>query len=286
MPRKGEQHAASSSTFCEWRFAALGAIVAARPLRAQTKPLTKVRYNEVVRSLLYAPYYVASTNGYFKDAGLDIEIATGNGGDKTMAALTVRRRRHRARPGPRPRSMCQQRFNDQGAHLLRPDRDRRLHAGRPHQAGQVRMEHVEGQGRARLPAGLTPLLFLEEAMRMNGVNPDTRRQARPTISPCPRGSALGLPARGEYAIFIEPDAVATRARRQRLIFSPPSAPRSALPTTRPSWRRTNIIADNASTVQSFTDAIYRAQKWTASASAGRYRQSGRADSFPASIRRR
>jgi ABC-type nitrate/sulfonate/bicarbonate transport system substrate-binding protein len=68
-------------------FSALAAVASPVVTLAQTKPLSKVRYNEVVRSLLYAPYYVASTNGYFKDAGLDIELATGNGGDKTMAAL-------------------------------------------------------------------------------------------------------------------------------------------------------------------------------------------------------
>ena len=45
-------------------FSAIGAIAGPAVLRAQTKPLTKVRYNEVVRSLLYAPYYVAATNGY------------------------------------------------------------------------------------------------------------------------------------------------------------------------------------------------------------------------------
>ena len=69
--------------------AALSAISAYAPsaARAQNKTLAKVRYNEVVRSVLYAPAYVAMTNGYFKDAGLDVEMATANGGDKSMAAL-------------------------------------------------------------------------------------------------------------------------------------------------------------------------------------------------------
>ena len=56
-------------------------------MRAQGKPPVKVRYNEVVRSILYAPAYVALTKGYFKDAGLDITLATAQGGDKSMAAL-------------------------------------------------------------------------------------------------------------------------------------------------------------------------------------------------------
>jgi NitT/TauT family transport system substrate-binding protein len=41
----------------------------------------------VVRSILFAPAYVAVAKGYFEDAGLDVSIATGQGGDKSMAAL-------------------------------------------------------------------------------------------------------------------------------------------------------------------------------------------------------
>lgn len=49
-----------------------------------TKALTKVRLNEVVRSVFYAPMYAAIANGYFKEEGLDIELSTGQGADKTM----------------------------------------------------------------------------------------------------------------------------------------------------------------------------------------------------------
>src|SRR4029077_11677948 len=47
----------------------------------------KIRYNEVVRSILYAPAYVAIAKGYFIEAGLDVTMATAQGGDKSMAAL-------------------------------------------------------------------------------------------------------------------------------------------------------------------------------------------------------
>lgn len=46
--------------------------------------LTKVRLNEVVRSIFYAPMYVAINEGFFKDEGLEIELSTGQGADKTM----------------------------------------------------------------------------------------------------------------------------------------------------------------------------------------------------------
>lgn len=47
----------------------------------------KVRVGEVTRSVFYAPEYVAVAKGFFKEEGLDVEIQTTAGGDKTMAAL-------------------------------------------------------------------------------------------------------------------------------------------------------------------------------------------------------
>src|SRR5690349_13561668 len=68
--------------------AAAGSLALSGPRAvAQAKPPIKIRYNEVVHSLLYAPAYVAMAKGYFTQAGLDITLATGNGGDKSMAAL-------------------------------------------------------------------------------------------------------------------------------------------------------------------------------------------------------
>src|SRR5262249_31935191 len=63
------------------------ALAAPRIARAQKKPLVKVRYNEVVRSVLYGPAYVAIANGYFEEQGIEQTMSTAPGGDKSMAAL-------------------------------------------------------------------------------------------------------------------------------------------------------------------------------------------------------
>ena len=51
------------------------------------KDATKVRIAEVTRSLFYTPQYVAIEKGFFKKQGLDIDLKTTAGGDKTMTAL-------------------------------------------------------------------------------------------------------------------------------------------------------------------------------------------------------
>ncbi|MHA7138452.1 ABC transporter substrate-binding protein [Rossellomorea arthrocnemi] len=47
----------------------------------------KVRVAEVTRSIFYAPEYIAIEKGFFKEEGLDIELTTTWGGDKTMTTL-------------------------------------------------------------------------------------------------------------------------------------------------------------------------------------------------------
>lgn len=49
--------------------------------------LTKVTLNEVAHSIFYAPMYVAMEEGYFAEEGIDLQLVTGFGADKTMTAV-------------------------------------------------------------------------------------------------------------------------------------------------------------------------------------------------------
>lgn len=55
--------------------------------KEESTKVEKVRVGEVTHSLFYAPLYVAMEKGFFKDEGLDIDLQTTAGGDKTMTAL-------------------------------------------------------------------------------------------------------------------------------------------------------------------------------------------------------
>jgi NitT/TauT family transport system substrate-binding protein len=47
----------------------------------------EVRITEVIRSIFYAPQYVAMEKGYFKEQGLNVTLDTAWGGDKAMTRL-------------------------------------------------------------------------------------------------------------------------------------------------------------------------------------------------------
>lgn len=58
------------------------------PLAACGKDkVQNIRIGEVTRSIFYAPQYVALEKGYFEEEGLNVELTTTAGGDKTMTAL-------------------------------------------------------------------------------------------------------------------------------------------------------------------------------------------------------
>ncbi|MED4016083.1 ABC transporter substrate-binding protein [Sutcliffiella cohnii] len=63
-------------------FVLLFSIVACGNSNGQT-----VRVAEVTRSIFYAPQYVAIEKGFFEEEGLDVQLTTAWGGDKTMTAL-------------------------------------------------------------------------------------------------------------------------------------------------------------------------------------------------------
>ncbi|MBU3112024.1 ABC transporter substrate-binding protein [Clostridium lacusfryxellense] len=51
--------------------------------------LVKVKLNEVVRSIFYAPMYAAISEGFFKEEGLDIDLSTGQGADAQLTKTQV-----------------------------------------------------------------------------------------------------------------------------------------------------------------------------------------------------
>lgn len=55
--------------------------------KKQQEGMTKVVLNEVAHSIFYAPMYVAIEEGYFAEEGIDLELVTGFGADKTMTAV-------------------------------------------------------------------------------------------------------------------------------------------------------------------------------------------------------
>lgn len=49
--------------------------------------LQKVSLSEVTRSIFYAPQYIALSQGFFEEEGLEIELSTAQGADSVMTSV-------------------------------------------------------------------------------------------------------------------------------------------------------------------------------------------------------
>src|SRR5689334_1647161 len=247
--------------------AALGSLSVAAPfpLRAQGKPPVKIRYNEVVRSMLYAPTYVALTKGYFKDAGLDISLATAQGGDKSVAAL-LSNSADIALIGPESAIYVEN--SDSPAKIPifcgLTATDGFMLVGRE-KVDKFDWNSLKGKEILGFRPGSTPLLFLEAALRQNGIDP---------LKDVKLNNNVGIPARvgswlagqNQYAIFIEPDASQLELDGKAHFLASIGETVGFADYT--SFMATDkYIKDNPAVIQSWTDAIYKAQQWTASAPA-------------------
>lgn len=59
----------------------------AKDTKETAQETVEVVLNEVAHSIFYAPMYVAIEEGYFDEEGINLELVTGFGADKTMTAV-------------------------------------------------------------------------------------------------------------------------------------------------------------------------------------------------------
>src|SRR5436190_5618811 len=245
--------------------AAAGSFSVAAPFAAlaQRKPPVKVRYNEVVRSVLYVPAYIAISKGFFAEQGIEPVIATGQGGDKTMAAL-LSNSADIALIGP-----------ETAIYVLTSDSPTkaRIFCGLTSTDGFMLLgrEKVDKFDWNMLKAkeilgfrpGSTPLLFLEAALRQNGIDPQKDVKLVNNVA-IPARVGSWLAGQNQYGIFTEPDPAQLELDGKGYFVA--SIGETIGPADYTAFMATDkYIQENPDVIQGWTNAIYKAQKWTQAA---------------------
>jgi NitT/TauT family transport system substrate-binding protein len=244
---------------------AAGSLPFAAPFRAfgQRRSPLKVRYNEVVRSLLYVPAYVAITKGFFAEAGIEPILATGQGGDKTMAAL-LSNAADVALIGPetaiyvltgdsptKVRIFCGLTSTD-GFMLMGREK-----------AEKFNWSMLKGKDILGFRPGSTPILFFEAAMRQNGIDPQKDVKLVNNVA-IPARVGSWLSGQNQYGIFIEPDAAQLELDGKAYFLA--SIGETVGPADYTSFMATDkYIRENPDVIQGWTSAVAKAMKWTQSA---------------------
>src|SRR5258707_208534 len=246
--------------------AAFGSLSVSSPRAfAQAKPPIKIRYNEVVHSILYAPAYVAMARGYFAEAGLDVAMTTAQVGEKSMAAL-MSDGADIALIGPETAIYVQISDSPTKARIFwgLTATDGFMLVGRE-KVDTFDWKMLKGKEILGFRPGSTPLLFLEAALRKNGIDPQTDVKLNNNVG-VPARVGAWLAGQNQFAIFIEPDASQLELDGKAHYLASVGetvgfADYTAFMATE------KYIHDNPAVIQAWTDAIYQAMKWTASAPA-------------------
>ena len=238
-------------------------LAAPRIPRAQKKPLAKVRYNEVVRSVLYVPAYVAITNGYFEEQGIEQTLATAQGGDKSMAAL-LSNAADIALMGPETAIYVQ--ISDSPTKIPifcgLTTTDGFMLVGRE-KVEKFDWSELKGKDILGYRPGSTPLLFLEAALRQNGIDPQKDVKLVNNVA-IPARVGSWLAGQNQYGIFTEPDPAQLELDGKGYFLA--SIGETVGPADYTAFMATDkYIREHPDVVQGWTNAIYKAQKWTQAA---------------------
>ncbi|MCC6779023.1 MAG: ABC transporter substrate-binding protein [Hyphomicrobiales bacterium] len=243
-------------------------LAAAAPLRAfsQSKPRVKVRYNEVVRSILYAPAYVAITRGMFEEAGLDVTLATAQGGDKSVAIM-LSNQADIALIGPESAIYVQNSDSPVKIPIFcgLTATDGFMLLGRE-KVDKFEWSMLRGKEILGFRPGSTPLLYLEAALRQNGIDPQKDVKLVNNVG-IPARVGSWLAGQNQDGIFIEPDAAQLELDGKGYFMA--SIGQTVGMADYTTFMATDkYMRENSETVQSWTNAIAKAMKWTAEAPAG------------------
>ncbi|MBS4031394.1 MAG: ABC transporter substrate-binding protein [Clostridiales bacterium] len=221
--------------------------------------LTKVRLNEVTRSVFYAPMYVAINLGFFEDEGLEVELTTGQGADKVMTAL-ISGQADIGFMGPEATiyvfNQGQADYAVNFAQLTKRDGSF-LMAREPDP--NFTWERVRGKTIIGGRKGGMPLMTLEYVLKNHGIFPGEDTEVLTHIQFALMAGAF-TGGEGDYVTLFEPIATNLERENAGYVVASVGEDSGEIPYTVFSARK-SYLETNQEIVQKFTNAIYRGQVW-------------------------
>ena len=237
---------------------AVGVLIAKKQT-TNTEGLRNIKVNEVTRSVFYAPQYVAINNGYFEEDGLEIELSTGQGADAVMTAV-LSNQCDIGFAGPEAsiyvynegkEDYCQvfaQMTKRDGSFLVSKE-----------PVDNFRWEDLKGKTVIPGRKGGVPYMTLEYVLKKNGINPKTDLTLDDSIKFDLMASAF-TSGEAEYVTLFEPTASLIEKEGKGHIVASVGEAAGEIPYTA-YFAKKSYIENNEDTIQKFTNAIYKGQKW-------------------------
>ncbi|AJD31516.1 MULTISPECIES: ABC transporter substrate-binding protein [Clostridium] len=223
------------------------------------KNLTKVRLNEVVRSVFYAPMYVAINEGIFEEEGIEIDLSTGQGADKTMQQVLSKSADIGFCGPEQVIYIYNQKREDYPvlfAQLTQSDGS--FLVGRKKEEN-FKWESLKGKKIIGGRPGGMPEMALEYVLKSHGINPKSDVDLITNIAFTATAGAFKS-GTGDYAALFEPTASMLEKENAGHIVASIGESAGNIPYTC-YFSTKSYMEKNPETIQKFTNAIYKAQKW-------------------------
>lgn len=227
--------------------------------------LDKVRLNEVTRSVFYAPQYVAISEGFMKEQGIDVEITTGQGADKVMTAVLANQS-DIGFAGPEAAIYVYNEGKEDYAQVFAQltQKDGSFLVSREKNED---FEWEDVKGKTIIPGrkGGVPYMTMEYILKKNGIDPEKDVVLDDSIKfDLMAGAFTGGTA--DYVTLFEPTASLTEAEGKGYIVASLGEASGEIPYTA-YFAKKSYIEENEDLILRFTRAIYNAEQWVAKHSA-------------------
>lgn len=239
----------------------IGAIITAKFNQSTNtvNVLQKLKVSEVTRSVFYAPQYVAISQGFFEEAGIEIDLTTGQGADAVMTSVLS--------------NQCDIGFAGPEASIYVYNEGKEDHtevfAQLTKKDGSflVARNNTDNfswqdlKGKTVIPGrkGGVPYMTLEYVLKKNGIDPQNDLVLDDSIKFDLMAGAFSA-GNADYVTLFEPTASNTQNQGKGYIVASVGEASGEIPYTA-YFAKKSYIENNNETIQDFTNAIYKGQIW-------------------------
>lgn len=217
--------------------------------------MTKVVLNEVAHSIFYAPMYVAIEEGYFADEGIDLELVTGFGADKTMTAVLS----GSADIGFMGSEASIYTYNEGANDYVVNFAQLTQRAGNflvaRKEMPDFKWEDLKGKNVLGGRKGGMPEMVFEYILKQNNIDPQKDVNIDQSIDFGSTAAAFSG-GQGDYSVEFEPSATALEKEKDGYVVASLGTDSGYVPYTAFSAKQ-SYIKENPEVIQGFTNALQK-----------------------------
>ncbi|RKL66801.1 hypothetical protein CR203_13270 [Salipaludibacillus neizhouensis] len=225
----------------------------------QEEELREVKLAEVTRSIFYAPQYVAISEGFFEEEGLDVELTTTWGGDTTMTALLSDGADVALVGAETSIYVYAQEANDPPINFAQLTRTDGTFLVSREPVEDFEWEDLKGSTFLGQRKGGMPQMVGEYVLKQHDIDPHNDLELIQNIDFANITSAFAS-GTGDYVQLFEPQATLLQEEGVGHIIESFGTESGEVPYT-VYMAKQSFIDEDPETMEKFTRAIYKAQQW-------------------------